>query len=187
MSSALGLDILVDKVHYRCPVKLQGEVFLVDLMELPFWEFDVILSMEWLSGHDTSFKCRVRQLKLRKDDWTMVVMTSGSTCCIAKFVLELSDVFLEELTGLPPDREVELKIKVLQGSSLVSIAPYRMAPTELKKLESQIQELLNKGFIRLSISPLEHRVVTTNSDSAMKMGESDDGLRNRPSDDKVLK
>ncbi|XP_039068137.1 uncharacterized protein LOC120214260 [Hibiscus syriacus] len=57
------------------------------------------------------------------------------------------------LEGLPPDREVEFSIEVWQGLAPVSMAPYRIAPTELKELKNQIQELLDKGFIRPSISP----------------------------------
>lgn len=55
--------------------------------------------------------------------------------------------------GLPPDREVEYEIEVLLGIALVSITPYRMAWKELKKFKLQLQELLDRGFIRLSSSP----------------------------------
>ena len=62
-------------------------------------------------------------------------------------------MFLEELPGIPPVREVELSIEILLGTAPTSRAPYRMAPTELKELKIQLQELLDKGFIRPSISP----------------------------------
>ncbi|KAA3480729.1 DNA/RNA polymerases superfamily protein [Gossypium australe] len=67
-------------------------------------------------------------------------------------VKEFSDVFPEELPGLPPDREVEFGIDLLPGTTLVSAAPYRMAPKELAELKAQIQELLDRGFIRSSVS-----------------------------------
>jgi hypothetical protein len=57
------------------------------------------------------------------------------------------------LPGLPPDREIEFSIDLLLGSSLISKALYRMAPVELKELKEQLQELLDKGFIRPSVSP----------------------------------
>ena len=50
-------------------------------------------------------------------------------------------------------REVDLAIEIILGTIPMSRAPYRMAPTELKELKSQLQELLDKGFIRLSVSP----------------------------------
>ena len=60
---------------------------------------------------------------------------------------EFSDVFPEELLGVPPEREVDLSIEVVQRTTPISRAPYRMAPTELKELKTQLQELLDKGFI----------------------------------------
>jgi hypothetical protein len=68
-------------------------------------------------------------------------------------VREFPDVFPEELPGLPPDREVEFAIDVVPGAAPISIAPYRMAPVELKELKKQLQELLEMGFIRPSVSP----------------------------------
>ena len=53
-------------------------------------------------------------------------------------IKEFLDVFHEELPGLPPEREVDLTIEVLLGTTLISRAPYRMAPTELKELKTQI-------------------------------------------------
>ena len=53
-------------------------------------------------------------------------------------IKEFPDVFLEELPGLPPEREVDLSIEVLPGTTLISRAPYRMAPTELKELKTQL-------------------------------------------------
>ncbi|KAA0039055.1 reverse transcriptase [Cucumis melo var. makuwa] len=63
------------------------------------------------------------------------------------------DVFPEELPGLPPHREIEFAIELEAGTVPISRAPYRMAPAELKKLKVQLQELLDKGFIRPSVSP----------------------------------
>ena len=68
-------------------------------------------------------------------------------------IKEFPDVFPEELPGLPPEREVDLAIEVLHGTTPISRAPYRMALTELKELKTQLQELLDKGFVRPSVSP----------------------------------
>ena len=68
-------------------------------------------------------------------------------------VSEFPDVFPEELLGLPLQREIEFAIDVVPGTTPASITPYRMAPLELKELKLQLQELLEKGFIRLSVSP----------------------------------
>ena len=67
-------------------------------------------------------------------------------------VTEFPDVFLEELSGLLLEREVDLAIEVLCGTTPISKAPYRMAPTELKELKTQLHELLDKGLVRPSVS-----------------------------------
>ena len=68
-------------------------------------------------------------------------------------VREFSNVFPEELPGIPLEKDVDLAIEIVLGTVPMSRAPYRMAPTELKELKSQLQELLDKGFIRPSVSP----------------------------------
>ena len=68
-------------------------------------------------------------------------------------VREFPDVFPAELPGLPPEREVEFSIDLQPGVDPISRAPYRMAPVEMAELKNQLQELLEKGFIRPSVSP----------------------------------
>ncbi|XP_015163797.1 uncharacterized protein [Solanum tuberosum] len=68
-------------------------------------------------------------------------------------VQEFPDVFPEDLPGVPPVRDIDLSIDLEPGTKPISIPPYRMAPTELKELKDQIQDLLSKGFIRPSVSP----------------------------------
>ena len=68
-------------------------------------------------------------------------------------VSDFSDMFPKELPGLPPHREIEFFINVVPGATPASVTPYRMAPVELKELKLQLQEPLEKGFIRLSVSP----------------------------------
>ncbi len=63
------------------------------------------------------------------------------------------DVFLEELLGMPPDRDIEFMIELLPGTPPISKRPYRMPVNELVELKKQIAELQSKGFIRPSSSP----------------------------------
>ena len=63
------------------------------------------------------------------------------------------DVFPDELPGLPPQRVVDFGIDLHPGTSPISMPPHRMAPIELQELTVQLQELLDKGFIRPSTSP----------------------------------
>ncbi|KAL4339856.1 hypothetical protein GQ457_08G022270 [Hibiscus cannabinus] len=68
-------------------------------------------------------------------------------------VKEFPEVFPDDLSGLPPSREVEFGIEVQPGISPVSIAPYRMAPIEFKELKTKLRELQENGFIQPSSSP----------------------------------
>ncbi|KAJ4780980.1 polyprotein [Rhynchospora pubera] len=68
-------------------------------------------------------------------------------------VREFVDVFPDEITGLPPNREIEFGIEVMPGTAPISKTPYRMAPAELKELKVQLEDLLKKGFVRPSTSP----------------------------------
>ena len=66
---------------------------------------------------------------------------------------EYVDVFPDELPGLPPHRDVDFGIELHPGTLPISMTPHRMALVELQKLRIQLQELLDKGFIRPSTSP----------------------------------
>ncbi|KAJ0873806.1 putative nucleotidyltransferase, Ribonuclease H [Helianthus annuus] len=68
-------------------------------------------------------------------------------------VREFADVFPEELPGLPPHRQVEFQVDLAPGAAPIARAPYRLAPGELQELSNQLQELLDRGFIRPSSSP----------------------------------
>ncbi|GJU91314.1 putative reverse transcriptase domain-containing protein [Tanacetum coccineum] len=61
--------------------------------------------------------------------------------------------FPEDLPGIPPTRQVEFRIDLVPGATPVARAPYRLAPSEMKELAEQLQELTDKGFIRPSSSP----------------------------------
>ncbi|KAA3461204.1 DNA/RNA polymerases superfamily protein [Gossypium australe] len=92
-------------------------------MLLPFDEFDVILGMDWLTTHDVISKLRIESVPI---------------------VCEYPDVLPKELSGLPPVREIEFGIDLAPGTVPISIAPYRMAPTELKELKLNKVTVKNK-------------------------------------------
>ncbi|XP_073152960.1 uncharacterized protein [Henckelia pumila] len=68
-------------------------------------------------------------------------------------VSEFSDVFPNEIPGLPHVREIEFGIELMPGTTTISRAPYRLAPSEMRELQQQLQDILEKGYIRPSVSP----------------------------------
>ncbi|WMV47134.1 hypothetical protein MTR67_040519 [Solanum verrucosum] len=73
----------------------------------------------------------------------------GSICVVSEF----SEVFPNDLSSMPPDRDIDFCIDLEPGTRSISIPLYRMALAELRELKAQIQELIDKGFIRPSASP----------------------------------
>jgi hypothetical protein len=84
-------------------------------------------------------------------------------------VCEYPDVFPDDLPGMPPDRDIEFIIELQPGTAPISKRPYRMPPNELAELKIQLQDLLDKGYIRPSASPW--------GCSALFVKKKDDSLR----------
>ena len=187
VTSPLGHSVRVNRVYKNCPLLVHDREFSVDLIALPFHEFDLILGMDWLSKHQAIVDCGKKIVLLKCPDLLEVIvqgirsepipkvisamearrfLRKGCEAFLAlilnstkraseyiSMIREFTDVFLEELPRVPPKREVDLSIEVVQGTTPISRTPYRMAPTELKELKTQLQELLDKGFIRPNVSP----------------------------------
>ncbi|KAK9075551.1 hypothetical protein SSX86_003876 [Deinandra increscens subsp. villosa] len=95
---------------------------------------------------------------LRKGHFAILANVTDSTLPERKIddypiVRDFQDVFPEDLPGLPPFRQVEFGIDLTPGAAPIARAPYRLAVSKLNELSSQLQELLDKGFIRPSSSP----------------------------------
>ncbi|GJU18806.1 putative reverse transcriptase domain-containing protein [Tanacetum coccineum] len=103
----------------------------------------------------------------------------GSLACIKadekkfddiRVVRDFPEVFPDDLSGLPPVREIEFHIDLIPGASPVVKSPYRLAPSEMLELSNQLKELQEKGFIRPSHSPWGAPVLfVKKKDGAMRM------------------
>jgi hypothetical protein len=130
---------------------------------------DIILGMNWLRKYDRVILCAKRAVRLTKEDGTIVEFNvaiqaeqvsmlnkvQGTSLNEIRIAQEYPDVFLEDLPGMPPDRDIEFIIELLLGTLPISKRPYRMPVNELVELKKQIAELQSKGFIRPSSSPWE--------------------------------
>ncbi|KAA3473394.1 Transposon Ty3-G Gag-Pol polyprotein [Gossypium australe] len=132
VSNPSGKYVLVDKICKNCPLKTQGYSFPADLMLLRFDVFNVILG--WFAYSDFVDVGSEICEKSCEAYLTYVLDTKVSEKKIelVPVVCECSDVFLEELSGLPPVKEIEFAIELIPGTSPISIALYKMAPIELK-------------------------------------------------------
>jgi hypothetical protein len=149
-------------------VDVSGRKLEADLFVLKSEGYKVILGMSWLSKHHAVIDCRNKSVtfKIPNQPEFQYIPTRRTTkqkrqtnCSTTvalerpiPIVEEFLDVF-EDPPGLPPKREVEFSIDLIPGTTPISKAPHRMAPTELTELKAQLQEYLNKGWIRPSASP----------------------------------
>jgi hypothetical protein len=122
--------------------------------------------MDWLSQYDGVIQCARKAVRLTKKDGatidfvatvqsdqsSMFNQTKVTALKDIRVVQEYLDVFLEELPGMPPDRDIEFLIELLPGTPPISKRPYRMPVNELVELKKQIAELQAKEFIRPSSS-----------------------------------
>ncbi|WVZ56670.1 hypothetical protein U9M48_007164, partial [Paspalum notatum var. saurae] len=139
--------------------------FKADLTVLPSSGMDVILGMDWLTRHSGVIICKPRLVRITHPGGQLVEFvpvrspTSYLHSLVTKsvedvpVVREYPDVFLEELPGLPPVRAIEFAIDLIPGTAPIAKAPYRMSGKEYDELKKQLDELLEKGFIRDSVSP----------------------------------
>ncbi|XP_070011332.1 uncharacterized protein [Nicotiana sylvestris] len=161
-----GNTIVVDRVYRSCVVIIGGLETQVDLLLLSMVYFDIILGMDWLSPYHAILDCHAKTVTLAISAQHMVgkgylsylafVRDVGAETPSIDSVLvvrDFPDVFPADLPGMSPDRDIDFGIDLVLGTQPISIPPYRMAPAELKDLKEQLQELLDKGFIRPSVSP----------------------------------
>ncbi|WVZ80858.1 hypothetical protein U9M48_028300 [Paspalum notatum var. saurae] len=165
--TAAGSSISTNCIVWDLRLQVGKESLLISPLVLPQLGIDIILGMEWLKQHNAMIDVGSRTVQLRSSRGTDVIIhvplhkhvshmvnvaeaqTEAQALAKIPIACEYPDVFPEELPGLPPDRENDL----VPGTAPVSKRPYRMAPDELKELKTQLQEQLDKGFIRPSSSP----------------------------------
>ncbi|GJZ49273.1 putative reverse transcriptase domain-containing protein [Tanacetum coccineum] len=92
--------------------------------------------------------CQVQLFAKKEED-----KSEGKQIKNVQIVRDFPKVFLEDFPGLPPARPVEFQIDLILGAVPVARAPYRLAPSKIKELSEQLQELSDKGFIRPSSLP----------------------------------
>ncbi|WVZ63571.1 hypothetical protein U9M48_013194 [Paspalum notatum var. saurae] len=169
--TAAGSSINTNHIVRDLRLQVGKESLLISPLVLPRLGIDVILRMEWLKQHNAMIDIGSKTIQLRSSSGTDVIIhvplheheshtvnvaeaqTKAQTLAKIPVACDYPDVFPEELLRLLPDRDVEFRIDLVPGTAPVSKRPYRMAPDELKELKTQLQEQLDKGFIRPSSSP----------------------------------
>ncbi|GAU51762.1 hypothetical protein TSUD_415510 [Trifolium subterraneum] len=155
---ATGGKVVSKRVCQNCPVSVAGKIYHVDLICLPLKDMDIVLGMDWLSTNTVYIGCAEKNLyvpiDLNAESRALTALLQNTHQLIQYLGAEnkcFSIMFT--INSLPPEREIEFSIDLVPGSQPISVAPYRMSPLELRELKSQLEELLQKHFIRPSVSP----------------------------------
>jgi hypothetical protein len=163
-----GGQIFTKEVAFNMPVTLAEWDFPTNMIVLKGQDIDVILGMNWLAQHKAILNPDLRTIRLSYGHEE--VLLSIPVAVPAKpfgrvyeaimpeiqdipVVCEFPDVFPEDLPGLPSERDAEFVIELKPGTAPISRRSYRMPPNKLVELKTQLQDLLEKGFIRPSSSP----------------------------------
>ena len=138
-----------------------------DLILLNLEGMDVILGMDWMTKHKVLLDISSRPIEIDSPYQGATILylpqqECFNSCAYAinevniediPVVCEYGDVFLDDLPGMPPNRDIEFVIELQPGIAPISKRSYRMPPNELAELKIQLQDLLDKGFIHPSSSP----------------------------------
>ncbi|GJU56028.1 putative reverse transcriptase domain-containing protein [Tanacetum coccineum] len=140
-------------------------------MPVELGSFDIIIGMDWLAKYQAVIVCAKKIVRIPRGKEMLIVhgchiflahVTTKETedksgekrLEDVSIVRYFPEVFPEDLSGLPPSRQVEFQIDLIHGDALVERAPYRLAPSKMKELSDQLQELSDKGFIRPKLNKL---------------------------------
>jgi hypothetical protein len=167
MIATLGGKITTNQLNQSVPIQLGSHMIKTTLLVLGLENVDIILGTNWMTRHQVVLDVASRIVEINSPiygSFTLFLPSQDSTqsCAFAMtelplkkipVVYEYADVFPDELPGMPPDRDIEFTIELQPGTTPISKRPYRMPPAELVELKKQLQELVDKGFIRPSTSP----------------------------------
>ncbi|GKE24358.1 putative reverse transcriptase domain-containing protein, partial [Tanacetum coccineum] len=145
-----GKKVEVDRIIRDCKLELGGSLFSINLIPLGHGSFDVIVGMDWLSQHKAVIVCHEKVVEIPVEDGRILRVHGELVVGITKalksakedepklsdisVVCEFEDVFLEDLSGLPPQRQVEFCIDLVPGVTPVTKSPYRLAPSKMQEL-----------------------------------------------------
>ncbi|GKB60044.1 putative reverse transcriptase domain-containing protein, partial [Tanacetum coccineum] len=153
----------IDKVIKGCKLETKGHVFDIDLIPFGHGSFDVIIGMDGLANSKDEIICHEKVVRIPLPDGKVLRVLGERSKEKARLlmsakasdkkqeevvvVIDFSEVFPNDLSGLPPIREIEFRIELTLGATPVAKSPYRLAPSELEEMCIDYREL-NKLTIK---------------------------------------
>ncbi|GJX15082.1 putative reverse transcriptase domain-containing protein [Tanacetum coccineum] len=159
-----GKVVSTNTVLRGCTLALYNHCFQIDLLPTRLGSFNVIVGMNWLPYHRAVIDCYEKIVRIPLLNGEILEVQGerpkkdpGSLACIKadekklndiRVVRDFPEVFPDDLSGLPPVREIEFRIDLIPGVLPVVKSSYRLAPSKMSELSNQLKELQEKGFIR---------------------------------------
>ncbi|GJR15667.1 putative reverse transcriptase domain-containing protein [Tanacetum coccineum] len=155
-----GKLVRIDTIIRGCTLNFLDHPFNIDLMPVELGSFDVIIGMDWLRRCHAMIVCDEKLVQVPYGNETLTFCGNKSsngresrlTVISCSKAQEYMAKGCQDLPGLPPAQPVEFQIDLIPGAAPLARAPYRLAPSEMKELSEQLQELSDKGFISPSSS-----------------------------------
>jgi hypothetical protein len=170
--SSPGGDMPARQLCLKVNLKIRGIDFIANLIVLESKVIDIILGMDWLSKHKALIDSAKKSVKLttlggkemkfviesivtakRVTNRAKVNQLNTNQGSEVQVVNEFPDVFPEDMSGMPPDRDIEFVIELKPGTAPIYNTFFRITTPELVELNEHIKELLEKGFIHPISSP----------------------------------
>nr|GEW73992.1 putative reverse transcriptase domain-containing protein [Tanacetum cinerariifolium] len=146
-----GRVVSTNTILKGCTLNLVNHIFKTDLMLIELGTFDVIIGMDWLVKHAVVIIFGEKVVRIPYGNKMLIVESDKGVPRLKVISCIKACKYVER--GLPPPRQVEFPIDLVSGAAPVARAPYRLAPSQMRELTVQLQELLEKGFIHPSLSP----------------------------------
>ncbi|GJW48565.1 putative reverse transcriptase domain-containing protein [Tanacetum coccineum] len=164
---ASGQLVEINKVIKGCKLEIKGHVFDIDLIPFGHGSFDVIIGMDWLSNYKAEIICHEKVVRIplpngkvlrvvgeRPEEKARLLMSAKASDKKEEEIVVVRDfpeVFPDDLSGLPPIREIEFRIELIPGTTPIAKSPYRLTPSELEELSGQLKELQDKELNKLTV------------------------------------
>nr|GEZ45194.1 putative reverse transcriptase domain-containing protein [Tanacetum cinerariifolium] len=158
-----GQLAVINKVIKGCKLQIEGHVFDIDLIPFGHGSFDVIIGMDWLSNYKAEITCHEKVVRIPLPDENVLRVLGERPNEKAIFLMgvkkqeeivvvrDFPEVFPNDLSGLPPIREIEFQIELIPGATPIAKCPYRLAPSEMEDLSGQLKELHDKELNKLTV------------------------------------
>ncbi|GJV54107.1 putative reverse transcriptase domain-containing protein [Tanacetum coccineum] len=166
---ASGQLVEIAKVIKGYKLEIEGHVFDIDLIHFGHGSFDVIIGMDRLSNYKAEIICHEKVVRIpqpdgkvlrvlgeRPEEKARLLMSAKASDKKQEEIVvvrDFTEVFPDDISGLPPLWEIEFWIDLIPEAIPIAKSPYHLAPSELEELSGQLKELQDKGFIQPSSSP----------------------------------